>query len=441
VRRAITFLAVLASLVAPQNASAQDARLFVTVVADGAGPVQDAQVRVYQHIVPGDSETLVVRTKTTESGRVTIAVAPDKPYTIRVFHPAYGGPHEVDVHPPAGNIAVPVRLYGFDPAPEPAFAEVGKELRGVLRGQVLSTSGEPLSKRPVRARAVSTSAEYHTLTREDGSYRLPVWPGSYRVEAGGYEWPSHEYKTAPIFIDYARTESGSVPVERGYATTVNLTLAPALVMYNVTVTLVDASNQPVDDADLTAFGRRAARAGEPRSSFITITHARDSKPAPIGPLVPGPVTIVGRSVGGLDLLAGVISFEVQAWPQEVTLRLLPAARITGRVEFAGRNTPLHGTSGLRLRFEPVGWPGPGNYSTADPSVAPDGTFELTGLAGEGCLRMTGLPSGWHVRAISSQGSDVTTRPLALAPGDQVSDVVILVARSDETPGPAPECLP
>ena len=443
--RAITFLVVLGSLLfgLPQKSAAQDARLLVTVIADGVGPVPDARVRVYKPNERDFGETLVVNTRTTESGRVTIAVAPDKAYTIRVFHPAYGGPHEVDVHPPAGDIAVPVRLYGFGPALEPTSAEIAKDVRGVLRGQVLSSSGEPLSGILVRAKATGPNMadEYHAVTREDGSYRLAVRPGRYSVEAGASQFQSPAFKTAPIFINYERTQSEVVPVERGYATTVNLSLPPAFVMYNVTVSLVDASNQPVDNADLTAFGRRAARSGLPESSFMTVTQARDGKPAPIGPLIPGPVTIVGRSVGGLDLLAGVISIDVQEWPQDVTLRLLPAARITGRVEFAGRDAPLHGTSGLRLRFEPIGWPGPGNYSTQDPSIAPDGRFDLTGLAGEGCLRMRGLPPGWRVSAISHQNSDVTARPFALEPGDQVSDVVIHVERGIEPPGPVPECVP
>jgi hypothetical protein len=439
--RAITYLVVLSFLL-PRLAAAQDARLLVTVIADGAGPVQDAQVRVYQHKGPGFDETLVARGKTTESGRVAITVAPGKAYKVRISHPAYGGPHEVDVHPPAGDIAVPVRLYGFGPALEPASAEIARDVRGVLRGQVLSSSGEPLSKLFIRAKAAGPSMadEYHTLTREDGSYRLAVRPGRYSVEAGGFQSPSHEFTTAPIFIDYERTQSQVVPVERGYATTVNLSLPPAFVRYNVTVSLIDASNQPVDNADLITFGRRAARSGLPQSSFMTMTHARDGKPAPIGPLIPGPVTIVARSVGGLDPLAGVFSLDVQEWPQEVTLRLFPAARITGRVEFAGRDTPLHGTSGLRLRFEPVGWPGPGYYSTEDPSIAPDGTFDLTGLAGEGCLRMRGLPLGWRVSGVSRQGSDVPTSSFALEPGDHVSDVVIHVERGTEPPGPSPECV-
>jgi hypothetical protein len=415
--------------------------LLVTVIADGAGPVQDAQVRIYQHRGPGFKETLVARAKTNESGRVTITLAPGKAYKVRISHLAFGGPHEVDVHPPAGDIAVPVRLYGFGPALEPASAEIAKDVRGVLRGQVLSSSGEPLSGILVRAKATGPNMadEYHAVTREDGSYRLAVRPGRYSVEAGASQFPSPAVKTAPIVINYERTQSQVVPVQRGFATTVNLSLPPAFVMYNVTVSLIDASNQPVDNADLIVFGRREARSGLPQSSFMSVAHARDGKPAPIGPLLPGPVTIIARSIGGLDRLAGVLSINVEEWPQDVTLRLFPAARITGRVEFAGRDAPLHGTSGLRLRFEPVGWPGPGSYSTEDPSIAPDGTFDLTGLAGEGCLRMRGLPLGWRVSGVSHQGSDVPTSSFMLEPGDHVSDVVIRVARGSE-PRPAPECV-
>ena len=248
VLREITFLAVLASLLCPYTAAAQNGRLLVTVIADGAGPVQDAQVRVYQYTGPGFKETLVARGKTTESGRVTITVPPGKAYKVRISHPAYGGPHEVDIHPPAGDIAVPVRLYGFGPALEPASAEIAKDVRGVLRGQVLSSSGEPLSGILVRAKATgpNTAAEYHAVTREDGSYRLAVRPGRYSVEAGASQFPSPPFKTAPIFITYERTQSEVVPVERGYATTVNLSLPPAFVMYNLTVSLIDGSNQPVD---------------------------------------------------------------------------------------------------------------------------------------------------------------------------------------------------
>jgi hypothetical protein len=441
VTRAITFLVIccaLTSLVATE-AQTQDARLLVSVIAEGFGPLREAQVRIYTPNQRDLGETLIFRTKTNASGRVTILVAPNRLYTIRVSHPAYGGPHEVVVHPPAGDIAVPVRLYGFDPAPEPDLQGTRDESRGALRGLVFGTSGEPLAKLAVRAKSSVGYAEFTAFTREDGSYRIPLPPGRYRIEAGGYQWPSHEFKAAPIFINYARAQSGVVPVERGYATTINLTLVPALVMYNVTVSLIDRSNQPVDDADLTVFGRRAARGSEPMSSFIAITQARDGKPAAMGPLPPGPVTIVGRSVSGLDQLAGVISIDVQEWPQEVTLRLLPTAGIAGRVEFAGRDAPLHGTSGLRLRFELIGWPSPGHFSTGDRSIATDGTFELTGLTGDGCLRMYGLPPGWRVRAISHQERDLTNRPFALTPGDHLSDVMIHVERGNEPPGPTHEC--
>ena len=54
----------------------------------------------------------------------------------------------------------------------------------------------------------------------------------------------------------------------------------------------------------------------------------------------------------------------------------------------------------------------------------DGTFELRGLAGPQLIRARGLPTGWAVKSISLDGTDITDAPFDFKPGTRFTGLVV-----------------
>jgi hypothetical protein len=54
----------------------------------------------------------------------------------------------------------------------------------------------------------------------------------------------------------------------------------------------------------------------------------------------------------------------------------------------------------------------------------DGTFELRGLVGPQLIRAGGLPTGWAVKNISLDGTDVTDAPFDFKPGARFTGLVV-----------------
>ena len=111
----------------------------------------------------------------------------------------------------------------------------------------------------------------------------------------------------------------------------------------------------------------------------------------------------------------------------VVITTSKGASATGRVVFEGGARPA-GANALRVTAAPTdqdasmpGVSGPGS------AVKDDGTFELKGLSGGRVLRVNGLPAGWSLKAIESNGLDVTDSGIDFKGSDTVSGIDIVLS--------------
>jgi len=65
-------------------------------------------------------------------------------------------------------------------------------------------------------------------------------------------------------------------------------------------------------------------------------------------------------------------------------------------------------------------PGPGVLAP----VSVDGTFELRDVHDMNVFRVVEAPSGWHLKAVTLRGADITDKPVQLAPGEQTDGLEI-----------------
>jgi hypothetical protein len=425
---AIVFIALLtASSLQPQTT------LLVTIRDDFNIPLSGIEVNVAleadpRQVAKGTSDGL---------GVAVLSVTPFRPYIVTAAASGYESPSGTPINPPPGEVAVSLLLRREELLPEPEVPQVRRLPNGSIIGKVLTLDGEPAVDVPVKAKHQSSSNIYSGQTRADGSFALSVPPGSYDVESPGVSSASPWFRSTPSYVAYEPSETTTrVGVSsRGISASVDLRLK-AVRHFNVTVAVKDNAGARVPYADVTFSYRRDFRIphstrGEFRTDASGIVQ--------LGPMPPGPVTIIARH-GERPDMAGIATIDVRDAPlDDVTVALTPAGRLVGRVEFLDRQVPLHGGEGIRVLQHPPDSPLPG-YAPDDAGlVNAIGEFTLTGLVGDVCLALTGLPSGWRLRDITHRGEDMTARPFTIESGDTVTDVLIRVEPGEWVIKPPPRC--
>jgi len=271
------------------------------------------------------------------------------------------------------------------------------------------------------------------VSREDGSFRIVVIPGTYTVRSEtttgrkpGYVFEASAYG-APVVVRAGRAAGPVV-------------LSPAsFKLPPVNVTVVAAGGLPVAGVEVIDWSQW--------SSFTdaTISFNGSRKSGTDGTVVipsalPGKLVLTAAVIIKDEHFAGMEIVDVGNAPLDVVVRLGPAAQISGRVEFAGRSRPLHGTGGLRVLPDP----GTARYghSSNDTNgrVGPDGEFTLKGLAGERCLVLRGVPAGWRLAEITQFGQPLEHNRLSFLQGQTVTGIVVRVEpATDDISPPTPPC--
>jgi hypothetical protein len=109
----------------------------------------------------------------------------------------------------------------------------------------------------------------------------------------------------------------------------------------------------------------------------------------------------------------------------VVITTTKGATAAGRVVFEGDTRPP-GAGGLRVTSIPTDTDAQtaGGLGSA---VKEDGSFELKGLTGGRVLRVIGLPNGWTLKAVESNGIDVTDTGMEFKGADTVGGIDIVVS--------------
>jgi carboxypeptidase family protein len=112
------------------------------------------------------------------------------------------------------------------------------------------------------------------------------------------------------------------------------------------------------------------------------------------------------------------------------------ATASGRLSFEGGTKPAN-LAGIRITSSAADGDSPGVFAMGGGSgaVKADGTFELRGLTGTRVIRAGGLPSGWMLKSVNVNGTDVTDAGLEFKPGEAVAGVeVVLTSKVTEVSG-------
>ncbi len=452
--RALVPVVVLFLLLASDTSlSAQQSRLVVSVADQFGRPYPDIPIEVAQEIPLRSARDelrtkVVARARTDALGIAVIVVAPSqREYRVRLKHEAAAaGPPpamplpmrwERPVLAVPGEVVVSFELRSDLEIPFPVVGPTFSEPpppRGVLSGRVVSRTGEAVGNVSVEVRGKESPL---VRTNADGSYRIALSPGHYTVNLNVAQLPPAA-RSRPVVRVYERAvKDVPVTVVSRYETQAADVVVIPLYLFNTTVKVVDDEGNALPNAAVFFRSRRQGR-----SDFNVVGETRvDSEGlVKLGPMAPGAVHVTAWGKKGPFQLAAEASIDIDDAPAELTMQLKPAARVTGQVEFVDRLTPLHGTSGLRVRYVGVDGAQRGIRSDdPDGLVSPDGDFTLTNVIGERCLQVTGLPAGWRLLDVTYQGESYTNRFFSFEQGSDVTGVLIRIERGERDLLSSPPC--
>jgi hypothetical protein len=444
-RARVTVIVLFLLLVNGTWLSAQQSRLVVSVADQFGRPYPDVPIEVAEQIplrsARDELRTRVVATAKTDAlGIAVITVAPSqREYRVRLKHEAAGSepssPHPTmdgigrwwdrPIRAVPGDVVVPFELRSdldiSPPVVGPSFSEAPPP-RGVLSGRVVSTTGEAVGSVAVDVRS---SHEYPQVrTNADGSYRIAISPGRYTVNLSAAPLPP-DARSRPAVAMYERAgEDIPVTVVSRYETHAADIVVTPVYLFNTTVVVTDDLGNALPGATVFFRSRRQ------RSSYFNVSgesRVESDGSVKLGPMAPGTVHITAWGKKGPLQLAAEASIEIVDAPRELTMQLMPAARVTGRVEFVDRLAPLHGSSGLRVRFLGLDRVQRGIRSDdSDGLVSPDGDFSVMNVIGERCLYVDGLPIGWRLMDVTYERENYTKRLFSFEQGREVLGVLVRI---------------
>ena len=358
-----------------------------------------------------------------------------------------------------------------------------------ITGRVLDEFGEPVAEAMIQAMRYQFVGGQRRLTptgrggqtNDLGQYRIfGLPPGEYYVSAtlasGGMfvavsgtsvvmSSPGGEEPTAYAPTYYPGTanpaEASRVPVAIGQETgSVDFQLLPVRAA-RITGMVLTSAGRPAEGAMVMLMPRNL------ESAFMLLSGgrgrvAKDGTFALNG-VVPGTYTLQVRTGGAMTMVSaagGTASFTVatretqgEAPPAEpefamvpvtiagqditgLTLTTGPGGRLSGEVVFEDGPAPAREEwQTMRVMARPASDDITARMGQAPNPVAEDGSFEVTGVAGNVLIRPLGLPQGWTLKAVEYNGRDITDAPIEFSGGEGAAGIrVVLTALSTEVSG-------
>jgi hypothetical protein len=448
-RRVIAFwLVVINGALGSSFAVAAQSTLIVTVHTlgeNGQEPAAGATIRVTDETYDTNGN---VRVKQVAAGRTdvngsAVLPLPSGRYVVTVSADGYK-PTRDHAYLVGGHASMHFGLY--EPAePEPP-ADVRSESLppAVVSGRVLTLAGEPLRGAVVSLSGVTEAAR----PGDDGSFRIVARvasEGTYLLKVAPSILPLYPEIPTRIYVPDVEEHSVDVPVLPGQETGgVDIRL-PAHTEFRLNVALSDGTGHVPAKAAVDVYRPPSSVRSVRPDGMHVVRHGprgglglRNSDGTfSIGPLPPGPVTVVAVDDRLNPELVATARVEVEAdGTNEVSLELLRGASVSGRVVFAGLTEPLHSASPLQVSVQ--AYRGQGVSSgNSNGRVAADGSFRVSGLVGERCLTLGGIPGGWRLAAVDQAGRNIMNVPLTFDLGQEVSGVTFFVVPGPVPPGEKP----
>lgn len=351
----------------------------------------------------------------------------------------------------------------------------------VISGRIVDEFGEPVADAMVSAmrqtwmggRRRLVPAGRTSMTNDLGQYRMyGLPPGDYYVSAtlrnaetmifeamvmaGGPTGSNPGSGYAPTYFPGtpSASEAQKVVVALGQeAQQTDFALLPVR-LAKVSGMVVSSDGKPVETAMVNLLP--ASRSGE-IGMMMMGSSARTSKDGQftLNGVAPGEYTLNVRSMriqtsdaGGNMTFTATIggpdggNAEFASMPltvagediANVAVVTTKGSTMSGRLSFEGGSQPANIQS-IRIVANPDLSDGPVMVGGNGAPAKADGTFEVRGLAGHRIVRVGNLPSGWALKAVRVNATDVTDSGVDFKPGEQVANVeIVLTSKTTEING-------
>ena len=392
------------------------------------------------------------------------------------------GRYELDTLPP-GRYRLSVNKAGYVPleygqarpfeSGKPLDLAVGQTLekidfslpRGsVITGRITDEFGDPITDVQVQAlRFQSVNGERQLVTagrtaRTDdlGQYRIfGLMPGEYIVHASLREMPPGAREGAveptgypgtyfPGVADASQAQTVSVTIGQELSA-IGFPLVPAR-FARVAGIILASDGRPLGGAILVIRPRlnglglanllggagRSAADAEGRFSLARIPPGEYVLEVQQRP--DRPQNMTNNALTQLEFAS--VPLTVSDDIENLTVSTTAGVTVSGRVVYLGQNAPR---SGLQIMaISPDGAPplrALAGRALGSGRVNADGTFEVHGLFGPHYLRPQNIPSGWMLKSVQLDGTDITDTPFDFRTGNNMTGAVVtLTDRLSEITG-------
>ena len=412
-----TVVAAAASLPAqqPRDAVPVSAEVAGRVLDTADRPLAGATVHLSNH------STWTATVSTSYDGHFRFRSVPTGRFVVRAEKAGYLQDRSAGEGIPADSASLEIQ-----PGAPPAPLTLVLRRAGTVTGRLLRPDGRPAAGVPMTLAARRGLSGDLVSSDTDGTFRITgVYPGEYRVAAiyfaGQAGLPAGYH--APVFhpgtVDPSKATWFRVDAEQELDVgTFQIVASPATTISGV-VHGLDGS--PVAGARvhaLTETGFPAPQAYGPTEGDgrFTLTHA-----------TPGPYTLwVSLAARTEGLLEGVALQDIVVAREDVsdvTIRLAPAGRVSGRVEFAGAGGRTPDPRSVRVSVTREG------YIPSEVPITATGTFVRDLFPGRYTFSAFVSDDGirWSLASARAGGVDLPGNGVVLEHGSIVSDIVLTLS--------------
>jgi protocatechuate 3,4-dioxygenase beta subunit len=366
-------------------------------------------------------------------------------------------------------------------------ADIAMPRGSVISGRLVDEFGDPIADAIVNAmRSVWTGGRRRlqptgrtAMTNDLGQFRIyGLSPGDYFVSAtlpgdmmamemamaaavagggvlGGPTGSNPNSGYAPTY--FPGTSNGAEALKISVAVgqeaqNTDFALLPVK-LSKISGTVISSEGKPVDGSMINMMPRNADAGG-----MFMMGGARTDKNGnfTISNAAPGDYTLQSRSMtfvtsGGGDNMVftariggGVDGAEAEVGTLPVTVNgedlsgviilTSKGASASGHLTFEGGAKP-DAVTNIRVAANSIDNDGPGGTFGGTGNVKADGSFELRGLSGIRLLRPGNLPSGWILKSVKANGTDVTDTGMEFKGAEAVTGVeIVLTSKLTEING-------
>lgn len=409
----------------PHAAAARESGATITgciVSAETGRPLHGARVTISAGQLTADRVVLADR-----EGRFTFADVSAGRYVVKASRVGYVSLEFGQRRAFEAGRPIEVR-----PGETRARVDVALPRGGVIAGRILDDLGEPVAGARVsafRSRFSQGKRRFDRVgrsvpTNDLGEYRLyALPPGSYAVGTlAEPSEPDEGYPFAPAYYPGTHDPESADRVAVGLGeehTGINFVQPPGRVV-QVSGTVVDARGRGLAGASVRVVD---VRVGSVHGSAV-----RADGSFTLPNIAPGEY---GLAVSVKDAVTGQPELVMAPLTVSTTdidglvVRIVPGAKVTGRVLTPDGEMPGFDPAGLRVGITLDLSRLPARLA-ADGVVDGDWRFQLAGVAGTVRFTVAPLPDGWILEAVRLNGRDVTDTPLDLNGANDVDGLEVVV---------------